>query len=431
MNELELMSFDINWAQLVSDDSINESIKEFLDQQFQRISLPSFIDNLSVTDFSLGSSPPEITIRHIGDPFDDFYEDEGEDEEKEKKTVYTQNGVGDDSNSSDEEDEDYDGDRSNDLSIITEDPNVQGFSDDSNRNRLVGPPQAPPTDLKRSRTALDPISLIMSNNNLNYMHNYNMNYVGLGNLNATGTHTGTDTPTNILNQNPYASLKSNQSSYYKNKEQPRPADLDSQTKGGFKLTSKDTCSSRSENDIQIIAEFKYNGDLHLELTVNLLVNYPSPNFISLPIKLHITDLVIHSIITIAYLKGSAFTSFLCDVNDVNSDYFSSTHNSTLPESSNGVANTGGNFVDYITGPINRERIDIIKKVKIESEIGEVEQNALRNVGKVERFLVEQLRTLIRDEFAWPSWVCFDLNDDEDDEDDEFNQETHPEDQEET
>lgn len=81
-----LMSFDINWSELVSDESLNESIKEFLDNQFQSISLPSFIDNLSVSDFSLGNSPPEITIRHIGDPFDDFYEDEGDDDEKERKT---------------------------------------------------------------------------------------------------------------------------------------------------------------------------------------------------------------------------------------------------------------------------------------------------------------------------------------------------------
>ena len=53
-------------------------------------------------------------------------------------------------------------------------------------------------------------------------------------------------------------------------------------------------------------EINYKGDMHINLLVNLLVNYPSPNFISLPIKLHITDIVIHSIATIAYLKKSVF-----------------------------------------------------------------------------------------------------------------------------
>lgn len=72
------MSFDINWDQLVGDGSINESIKQFLDKQFSNLELPSYINNLSVSNFSLGTNPPEITIRHIGDPFDEFYEDEDE-----------------------------------------------------------------------------------------------------------------------------------------------------------------------------------------------------------------------------------------------------------------------------------------------------------------------------------------------------------------
>ena len=68
--------------------------------------------------------------------------------------------------------------------------------------------------------------------------------------------------------------------------------------------------------------------------------------------------------------------------------------------------------------INKERIDIVKKIKIESEIGEVENNILRNVGKVEKFLVEQLRNILRDEIAWPSWICIDMNDDDDEEEEE-------------
>lgn len=414
------MSFDINWTELVADGAINESIKEFLDNQFQNLSLPSYIDNLKVSDFTLGNAPPEITIRHIGDPFEEFYEEEGEEDEKDRKnTNYVPQYVPEYPNSSDEED-DYDGDRStsNDLSIITEDPNSNPFSADHTGSRIKSPPPGSPTDLQRTRTSLDSISLIMGNNNLNYLHNYNMNYVGLGNLNATGTHTGTETPTNILNQNPYAALK--------NKDGTRFSSADHTNRNGYRISSKEPCPDKSENDIQIIAEIKYSGDLHLELTVNLLVNYPSPNFISLPIKLHATDLLIHSIVTIAYLKNSVFFSFLCDVNDTNSDYFTSnTYHSAVPESTTG-APSGGNFVDYISGPINRERIDIIKKVKIESEIGEVEQNALRNVGKVERFLVEQLRSIIRDEFAWPSWVCFDLNEDEDENDEQERTSGHEE-----
>lgn len=122
--------------------------------------------------------------------------------------------------------------------------------------------------------------------------------------------------------------------------------------------------------------------------------------------------MIHSIATIAYLKKSVFLSFLCDVDDTFPDFDSNVQTPT--------STTGGNFVDYYfnDATINKERIDIVKKIKIESEIGEVENNILRNVGKVEKFLVEQLRNILRDEIAWPSWICIDMNDDDDEEEEE-------------
>lgn len=389
------MSFDINWEKLVEDNTLNESIKGFLDRQFRGLSLPSYIDNLSVTAFSLGKTPPSISIRHIGDPFDEFYEEESQDDEKRSNPApQPQNSYPSDDSSDEEEN------TSHDLSVISEDPQLRTLNERFSRLNSPSPPRAAsPHPLNRARTSLDSISLFIGNS-VNYLHNYNMNNVGLGNLNSSAAHTGTDTPTNIFNHNPYSSLKNNSSSLLKTKD--RPANT---------MPIKEKASSKKDKDIQFIVEIDYHGDMHLEVMVNLLVNYPSTNFITLPIKLHVSDLAIHSIASIAYLNNSAFFSFLCDVNEANSDYFS--HRSGTHASEHQFASTsGGNFVDYVTGPNTRERIDIIKKVRIESEIGEVESNVLRNVGKVERFLVDQLRAIIRDEIAWPGWVCFDFNEDD-------------------
>lgn len=373
------MSFDINWTNLVSDDTINDVIKEFLDQQFQSLSLPSFINNLSVTDFSLGSQPPDITIRHIGDPFDEFYKEENESDDP--VTLVPLERQGSDFTNDDDDDSSDDSDFNDTIN------NTKSNVLDESKILLPSP--------LKTRVGLDSIFQLNSN------HNYNMMNVGLGNLNSSSTHTGNDTPTNIFSQNPYNNLRN--------------------TSTNSKLyTMKKPQVSRNDNDIQFIVEIDYHGDLHIGVTVNLLVNYPSSNFITLPIKLHISDLVIHSIAAIAYLKNSVYFSFLCDINETNPDYFS-TQRSRSTSATNASAaniNSGGNFVEYITAPINRERIDIIKKVRIESEIGEVENNVLRNVGKVERFLSERLRSIIRDEIAWPGWVCFDLNqEDSDDEED--------------
>lgn len=413
------MSFDINWDNLVSDNAINESIKEFLDSQFQNLSLPSYIADLSVTNFTLGNTPPDITIRHISDPFDEFYENEDEEDHLLGKIGNESpqskgNNLERDQPMSKKSSTNFElSDDTNDDMSSSSGDSEDDYSDDglANTTTLNGadaiPPEVPvaPT-LNRSRMALD--SIFQVHNSFGHLHNYNMNNVGLGSLNNVSTHVGTDTPTNIFSQNPYNNLRANNTSANKNNSGP------------YKLLNTTKKSPvKDDNDIQFIVEIDYHGDLQMEVTVNLLVNYPSSNFITLPIQLHISDLVIHSIAAIAYLKHSVFFSFLCDINENNSDYFSSSHrNSATLSHQHSELNvpTGGNFVDYVTGPLNRERIDIIKKVHIESAIGELENNVLRNVGKVERFLVDQLRSIIRDEIAWPGWVCFDLNDDDTDDD---------------
>lgn len=384
------MSFELNWDALVADPSINEGIRTFLDQQFQSVSLPSFIDNLKVTDFNLGTIAPDITIRHIGDPFKEFYDEDLKDIDERLNTLlmdylHKRQSTG---YSSEEDDDDTDNASTN-ISSISEDavrkPFVMEFPKIGGK---TGTQLQKEQDESRNRGSLDSLSLMLGNNQLNFLHNHNINNLGLGNLNSPTSRS--ETPTHFLNHKGLARNSSGSSEFIK---------------------SKKTATERGENDIQMIVEFNYQGDLEINLMVNLMVNYPSPNFISLPIKLRITDLVIHSIAVIAYLKDSIYISFLCDVNDASSDYFAEN-----PSGGTGTSgfSSGGNFVDYMTNA-QEERIDIIKKVKIESEIGGVEQNVLRNVGKVEKFLVDRLRALLRDEIAWPSWICLDLSDPDSDE----------------
>lgn len=364
---LTAMSFDINWSQLVEDESINNSIKEFLASQFLSVSLPSYIDNLTVSDFLLGDEAPEIIIRDIGDTFDDFYEDEDGPRNAGAPTTTATSGMGESDSSDDEETRDgLAGEVT--LSETTDDPTQL-------------PLHPIPTKLRRSHTTLAAIP-IPSHSHLNSLYAYNLTNVGLGTLNLNSvTPSGRDTPTQILNQMRTAGGGPN-----------LPPILASPVSSLKKL-------KRGENDVQIIAEVKYKGNLHIEVTVDLFLNYPSQHFVTLPIKLHITGFEIHSLICIAYLQNAVYFSFLCDVSDDSqTDYFNGAH-----------MESGGNFVEYVSGTNNKERIDIIKKVKIESEIGEVETNVLRNVGKVEKFLVEKIRSIIREETAWPSWLCIEMS----------------------
>jgi hypothetical protein len=51
---------------------------------------------------------------------------------------------------------------------------------------------------------------------------------------------------------------------------------------------------------------------------------------------------------------------------------------------------------------------LLQEVKVESEIGEREagKQSLKNVGKVERFVLEQVRRIFEDEFVYPSFWTF-------------------------
>lgn len=382
------MSFEINWDKLVEDPAINEGIREFLDDQLHNIELPLYISSLSVTNFNLGTIPPDISIIHIGNPFDEFYEDNLNDLDERLASLNLNRKASTNSfydNSSDEDD--YDNASTN-LSTISEDSGFRkSFTMEFPKLGGKTASELHNEEMNKSRNSLDSLSLMLGNNNLNFLHNHNLNNLGLGAL-ATPSISSTraDTPTRFLEHVRSSAMREGSSSFIKTK---KPAD------------------QKDPNDLQLIVEINYRGDLEINITVDLLVNYPSPKFISLPIKLHITDIVIHSIAVIAYLKHSVFISILCDINDQTSDYFTSSIHSH--ESHNNGMNSGGNFVDYISNGSSFERIDIIKKIKIESQIGGAEHNILRNVGKVEKFLSDRLRGLLRDEIAWPSWICLDMN----------------------
>ena len=49
---------------------------------------------------------------------------------------------------------------------------------------------------------------------------------------------------------------------------------------------------------------------------------------------------------------------------------------------------------------------MLRDIRLESEIGERGKGVLKNVGKVERFLLEQGRRIISEEFVFPSFYTF-------------------------
>lgn len=285
------MSIEIDWDKLFSNNSINEQLTSFLNNQLSGLELPEYLNDLKVTSLSMGNKPPEITIRHIEYPFQEFY------------------------------------------------ASKESHTDDE--RRPFSPLNISPLDYR-------PPSNLMS---LGLSDRSRVNDIGIGNFRPKG-----------------------------------PKDT-----GGAK---------KGENDIQFVTELKFDGDFYMEVTTNLLLNYPTSSFISLPVKLKLTELFLHSMAVIAYLDNKVVLSFLCDVED-----------------------DTGNAQDSLYYRKNgaMDRMDVIKKLKIEGELGNYNQDLLsaasngsilRNIGKIEKFLVKTLKGLLINELGWPSWIELDFSDEE-------------------
>lgn len=155
----------------------------------------------------------------------------------------------------------------------------------------------------------------------------------------------------------------------------------------------------SPNDIQFLVEVEYKGDLLVTLAADLVLHYPSENFMVLPVKLTISNVGLHSLCLVAYLSKHLLISFLCDISDADLD------NKESLLDPNGHA---------LYPRRSLERISIVRNMKIETEIGQQhsgEGSVLRSVGRLEQFLLEIFKNFLRKEVSWPSWIELDFNDD--------------------
>ncbi|KAK8075156.1 hypothetical protein PG997_009819 [Apiospora hydei] len=148
-------------------------------------------------------------------------------------------------------------------------------------------------------------------------------------------------------------------------------------------------------DMQAVFRIKYSGDIKLMLTAEILLDYPMPSFVGIPVKLNITGLSFDGVGVVAYIRKRVHFCFLSPddaltaIGDDDDDD---------PEESNGTDQ----------GMKGRADGGLLQEIKVESEIGQREgmKQSLKNVGKVERFVLEQVRRIFEEEFVYPSFWTF-------------------------
>ncbi|CCK71956.1 ERMES complex subunit MDM12 KNAG_0I01710 [Huiozyma naganishii CBS 8797] len=62
------MSFEINWDQIQHDNALNSQIRAKLNNYFESVELPSYLQDLQITNFQLGTVAPAVILHEIDTP---------------------------------------------------------------------------------------------------------------------------------------------------------------------------------------------------------------------------------------------------------------------------------------------------------------------------------------------------------------------------
>ncbi|KAI1178982.1 hypothetical protein F4777DRAFT_13654 [Nemania sp. FL0916] len=186
------------------------------------------------------------------------------------------------------------------------------------------------------------------------------------------------------------------------------------------------------DDMQAVFRIRYAGDVRLELTAMILLDYPMPSFVGIPLKLNITGLTFDGVGVIAYIRKRVHFCFLSpedaltavgddDGDDDDEDGSAgnegrgdATHNNANTNhnnnhNNNSNSNSNSSTSNNSPAPRAKGRMGgLLQEIRVESEIGQREgsKQSLKNVGKVEKFVLEQVRRIFEEEFVYPSFWTF-------------------------
>jgi len=185
-----------------------------------------------------------------------------------------------------------------------------------------------------------------------------------------------------------------------------------------------TQPSNTLPNLQLHLYINWNSDLRITLTTSLLINYPSPMFMSLPIKLSITGLVFTGEVAVAY-EGERATPrvHICILDDLD-PYGPKTHpkREPHPDTTPPLADEAESMLPPRPSPgSGKPQIPIghrlLPSIFIESEIGQAESQSagqnpvhgpghghvLKNVNRVERFIQDVIRKAVEEELVFPNF----------------------------
>ncbi|KAF8808986.1 hypothetical protein BYT27DRAFT_7095303 [Phlegmacium glaucopus] len=169
-------------------------------------------------------------------------------------------------------------------------------------------------------------------------------------------------------------------------------------------------------NLQLHLHINWHSNLRITLTTSLLINYPSPMFMSLPIKLSVTGLVFSGELAVAY-EGERRRVHLCILDDLDpygpagdrAKRDSASH--TPPELLDDESPTSS-VPSHPSKPLPIGQ-RLLPSIFIESEIGQADKHVLKNVTRIERFIQDVIRKTVEEELVFPNFHTLLMGDQDD------------------
>ncbi|CAO3646168.1 unnamed protein product [Cunninghamella echinulata] len=392
------MSFDLDWNKL--DDELAGYVIQFLNRNFQAISKPSFIGNINVIAFDWGTTAPTVEIIDITDPFPEFYEPNDTEDDLENNNNDNNNNTSDtlnnnnnnnNSNNNNNNNNNIDTNNSNNkINTLSASPTVTSHSNDPYFNTVESNHPYRP---ERFSYPLSPQPLFhqqqqqllqqqQQQQRIQLMHSFHRSPLvapqhPFNHMVPTTPH-GTNSYFPSRTTSPTTS-----SSFIEYRQQQQQQQQQQQNDNS---TASQPPSIRDEStrmDFQAHLLVSYKGDMSMTILTELRMNYPSMEFMSLPIQLCVRSVEFEATAVVAYIQSMnrvCVSMLEAEEEDI----------STIRD---------------------KEMIglgSLLRHVHIESIVGDEQKHVLKNVGKIERFIVDQLRRMLDDELVFPSYQCVEL-----------------------
>lgn len=372
------MSIDLEWHKL--DSSLANTLVDVLNRQLVNVKRPSFIGPVEITGFDFGTVAPDVELVDLRDIHPDFLEDDPDSESEQDNIKVTEGGEG--------EDDAYE--------WISRRAARRGLAEDTLAYHHLPPHvrygRSPSVDLFASTPTMYP-GPQRDRWGSGAIHSSLPSFNDFRPAPASSSQSPSSPP-ETYPTNGFAPSVVNQDSTTTPEQSPDPPSQEQEQ------------PQQPRPDLQVHLHLNWHSNLRLTLTTSLLINYPSPSFMSLPIKLSVTGIVFIGEVAVAF-EGSRGRIHICVLDDLDpygpACRRSQSQSSTPPE----IDDETGGRRDGKPLPVGQR---LLPSIFIESEIGQADKHVLKNVTRVEKFIQDVIRKTIEEELVFPNFHTLVLGD---------------------